>query len=68
MAVLAEYLEPTLSTIEKCHNEVKQKEKCSCHKKDMFCNRSFAVNHWNSIFRCLSTAQKSAKGDAKMIK
>lgn len=27
-----------------------QKEKCSCHKKDMFCNRSFAVVILNPVF------------------
>ncbi|KAF1758435.1 hypothetical protein GCK72_014893 [Caenorhabditis remanei] len=55
------YREPSLQTIEKCHNQVKEKEKCNCHKKDPFCNRTFAMNHWNSIFKCISTDQKSMK-------
>lgn len=59
------YQEPSLQTIEKCHNQVKEKEKCTCHKKDPFCNRTFAVNHWNSIFKCISAIQKTMKSEDK---
>ncbi|ULT96901.1 hypothetical protein L3Y34_005020 [Caenorhabditis briggsae] len=55
------YHEPSIQTIEKCHNQVKEKEKCTCHKKDPFCNRSFAMSHWNSIFKCISAVQKTMK-------
>lgn len=61
--VFGGYQEPSLQTIEKCHNQVKEKEKCTCHKKDPFCNRTFAVNHWNSIFKCISAVQKTMKSD-----
>ncbi|CAI5448847.1 unnamed protein product [Caenorhabditis angaria] len=53
------YDSPSFDVINRCHQEIKIKNKCTCSENDSDCHREFAMGHWYVISRCIAERQRN---------